>query len=463
MNIDTTHIEKNILGTLIMWPERYFDIRQLAYPFMFSPARRPLADYVWSRISEGETVEIGGVITDAQAQNLATSQDIIEMTEAPAMDDLSLHCAKLREAYLVRQDAARYNESIKGLLNGEPYQVVRAKFEASLEGLDAMIEVKADRRNQDILSAYDRLVAGLENDGLNGAPTGFRAINEHTGGWQPGNLIILGARPGMGKTTVALDFCYAAALAGTPVMFASLEMTVEEVYYKLAAKRCGVPPSRLVRSQVTQEELPGVWAALEYISELPAYVFDDTSIDNTLPAIRDKARQVQREHGLGLLVVDYIQLMRGEERNRDERIGEISKGLKRLAKQLRIPVIALSQLSRAVEIRGGTKKPMLSDLRESGSLEQDADIILFPYRPEYYDINEDAEGGSLAGKMELIMAKARMGNLRSFWFDYNEQKDSYLDIAQKPFSPGVSDSPPAPASNQVPSRFRPGKDEEIPF
>lgn len=462
MRIDTTHIEKNILGTLIMWPERYNDINEVCYPFMFSDEHRPLADYLWAKIGEGETVELGAVVTDAQAQGFATSREILDMAENPAMDDLALHCSKLREAYTIREDANRYNNAIKALLSGEPYDKVRAAFDAEYEALKSMIEIKADRRGADILEAYDHLVKGLENDGLNGVPTGFKVLNDHTGGWQGGNYILIGARPAMGKTTIALDLAYAAALAGVPVMFVSLEMTSREVYYKLAAKRCGVAPGKLVRSMVSAKDLPMVWDALEHVSELPLYVFDDTTIDNTLQSIQDKARQVEREHGLGLLVVDYMQLMRGEERNRDERIGEISKGFKRLAKRMNIPAIVLSQLSRAVEIRGGVKRPMLSDLRESGSLEQDADIILFPYRPEYYEITEDEEGNSLAGKVELIIAKARMGNLRSFWFDYNADKDSYLDINQRPFTPGDKE-PPQPINNAVPASSRPGADDEIPF
>lgn len=460
--IDTAHIEKSILGTLIMWPERYHDINQVAYPFMFSDQRRALADYLFSRISEGEAVELGAVITDAQAQKMATSTEILEMTEAPAMDDLALHAAKLREAYQVRQDSQRYNNALKSILAGEPYEKVRAKFDADFEALQAMIEVKADTRNQDILEAYDHLVKGLGNDGLNGVPTGFRVINEHTGGWQPGNYILIGARPGMGKTTIALDLAYAAALAGSPGAVFSLEMTSREIYYKLAAKRAGVPPSKIVRSDVDEQEVAKVWKGLEFVSELPLYIFDDSSIDNTLQSIRDKARQVQREHGMEWLIVDYLQLMRGEGQSKNEKVESISQGFKSLAKQMQIPVIVLSQLSRAVETRGGIKEPMLSDLRDSGSLEQDADIIIFPYRPEYYCIEEDEEGNSLKGKVEMIFAKHRMGNIARFRFDYNARRDSYLDIAQEPFSPGQEqDKAPAPVA--IPASSRPGNDDEIPF
>ena len=460
--IDTTHIENNILGTLIMWPERYHDINQVAYPFMFSEKNRPLADYLFAAISEGQAVELGVVVQDAQAGKLATASHILAITQAPALDEIVTHCHKLREAYQIHEDIKRYNNALKALMGGEEYEKVRSRFDSELEALMAMIEVKADTRFDDIRKAYDHLVKGLENDGLNGVPTGFSEVDAHTGGWQAGNFILLGARPAMGKTTLGLDFAFAAAEAGISTAFFSLEMTNREVYAKLAAKRAAIPPGKMIRSDISPKDLPKVWPALEYVSELPLYVFDDTSVDNTLPGIRDKARQVQREHGLGLIVLDYIQLMSGPEKQREERVGEISKGLKRMAKQLNLPVIILSQLSRDVEKRGGEKRPMLSDLRESGSLEQDADIIIFPHRPEYYGIMEDAEGKTLEGMVELIFAKHRMGTTTSFWCKYVAQRDTYLDKYQ-PASPFPADEPaPAPA-HAIPASSRPGKDEDIPF
>lgn len=455
--IDTTHIESSILGTLILWPERYQEVNDVAYPFMFQSSRG-LADYIWAAIGEGESLELGEVITDVQAQKICTAGHILAITEAPAMDDLMGHAQKLREAYQIREDARRYNEAQRAILSGEDYQKVRAKFDAELAALNELTERKADRRGADIMEAYDHLVKGLENDGLNGVPTGFHELDNNTGGWQPGNLLIIGARPGMGKTTVALDWVYAAAAAAVPVMFVSLEMTSREVYYKLAAKKAGIPSWRLQRSEVTPEELPRVWPALEYISELPLYVFDDRSIGNTLHSVRDKARQVQREHGLGLIVIDYIQLMNGEEKNREERVSAISQGLKRLAKQMNIPVICLSQLSRAVEIRGGAKRPQLADLRESGSLEQDGDLVGFLYRPEYYEIDEDEDGASLKGRVELIIAKHRMGSPASLWFDYAANHDSYLDQVQ-PAQQFPARTTPAP----IHASSRPGQDDDIPF
>lgn len=455
--IDTRHIEDNILGTLIMWPERYAELSQSIHPFMFQSSRA-LADYVWSAIGDAGSLEIGEVITDVQAKNICTASHILSITEAPAMDDLVSHAQKLREAYLIREDAKRYNEAQRAILSGEDYEKVRAKFEAELEALNSMVEDKADRREAAILEAYDYLCNGLENEGLNGVPTGFSALDSHTGGWQPGNLLIIGARPGMGKTTVALDWVYAAACAGVPTAFVSLEMTSREVYYKLAAKKTGIPSWKLQRSEISPEQLPKVWPALEYISELPLYVFDDRSIGNTLHSVRDKARQAQREHGVGLIVIDYIQLMSGEEKSREERISAISQGLKRLAKQMNIPIICLSQLSRAVEIRGGTKRPQLADLRESGSLEQDGDLVGFLYRPEYYDILENEEGDSLKGRVELLIAKHRMGSPASIWFDYAPDHDSYLDAVQD-----ANQFPAKAPPTQVPASSRPGKDEEIPF
>jgi len=422
---------------------------------MFQDSRK-LAGHLWEAIGEGQDIDIGALITDVQARKICDAHHILSITEAPALDDLIMQCYKLREAYLIREDSRMYSEAHRAIITGEEYEKVRAKFDAEREAIDGMIEVKADRRGADILEAYDHLCKGLENEGLNGVPTGFNSLDQHTGGWQPGNFVIIGARPGMGKTTVALDWVYASASAGIPVMFISLEMTSKEVIYKLAAKKAGIPSSKMQRSDISPEELPRIWPAMEHISELPIYTYDDRTISNTLASIRDKARQVHRQHGLGLIVLDYIQLMTGEEKQREERISAISQGLKRLAKQMNIPVVALSQLSRDVEKRGGTKRPMMADLRESGSLEQDGDIVGFLYRPEYYDIEEDEEGTSLKGKVELIISKHRMGSPDSLWFDYASKHDSYLDQVQPTEQFPVS-------SGLVPASSRPGPDDEVPF
>lgn len=456
--VETSQVERQILGTLITWPERYAEISELAYPFMFDE-NRGLASYLWDCFLAGLPVDIASVTHGATSKAICTASHILSITESPAMDSLLGYAAKLREAYLIRQDYDRYAQAAALLVGGMGYEEVRAKFKFEKDALDEMIEIKADRRGSDILEAYDRMCAGLENNGINGVTSGFSSIDAHTGGWQPGNLIILGARPGMGKTTIALDFAYAAAVAGKPVMFASLEMTSTEVYYKLAAKPAAVPPSRMMKSLVSEEELPRVWAGLESVSELPLYVYDDRSVGNTLHSIQDKARSVMRSHGLSIIVIDYIQLMRGEGSNQNERIQSISQGLKSFAKQINIPIIALSQLSRDVERRGGSKRPQLADLRDSGSLEQDADIIAFHYRPEYYGIEEDAEGGSLKGKAQLIFEKHRMGGNASFWMDYVPARDTYLDAFQP--------ASPFPASQHetiaVPASSRPGMDEPIPF
>ena len=456
--IDTQYVEDSILGTLIVWPDRYREVSQTIYPFMFQGSRA-LADYVWASIGEGDALEFGGIITDVQAKKICTAGHIMAITESPALDDLTHHAHKLREAYLIREDAKRYSEANWAIMAGEDYEKVRAKFDNDLTALNDMVEIKADRREEDIKDAYDHFIKGLEFDGLNGVPTGFYEIDQATGGWQEDDYIVLGGRPGMGKTTLVLDFAYAAASANFPTMVVSLEMSTKKLLYKLQARTTGIAPRRMQRSEVDSTEVKKVWPALEQISEMPLYIFDSKSIGNTVRAIRDKAVQLKREHGIRLIVIDYIGLIDSPGKGQEEIVGNASNDLQRMVKQLNIPVIVLSQLNRAVETRGGTKRPQMADLRSSGRIEQDADLIFFSYRPEYYDINEDTEGGSLIGKVELILAKARMGELKSFWFDYNEQKDSYLDQAQ----PSEAFPAQAPASGLVPASSRPGSDEDVPF
>ena len=186
--IDTQYVEDSILGTLIVWPDRYREVSQIIYPFMFQGSRA-LADYVWASIGEGDALEFGGIITDVQAKKICTAGHIMAITESPALDDLTHHAHKLREAYLIREDAKRYSEANWAIMAGEDYEKVRAKFDNDLTALNDMVEIKADRREEDIKDAYDHFIKGLEFDGLNGVPTGFYEIDQATGGWQEDAMI----------------------------------------------------------------------------------------------------------------------------------------------------------------------------------------------------------------------------------------------------------------------------------
>lgn len=239
--------------------------------------------------------------------------------------------------------------------------------------------------------------------GVTGIPTGFNKLDTMTSGLQSGDLIVLAARPSMGKTSLALNIATNAALQGVSVGFFSLEMGAEQLTLRLLSTESGIAHHHIRNANITSDEWVQLTNVATQLAQMKVYI-DDTA-QATVMNLRTKARKLKAEHGLQLLVIDYLQLLHGNRRheNRHQEVSEISRGLKALAKELNIPVIALSQLSRAVDSRVD-KRPMLSDLRESGAIEQDADLIMFLYRDIVY--NPDSENPALA---ELIIGKQRNG------------------------------------------------------
>ena len=271
--------------------------------------------------------------------------------------------------------------------------------------------------------------------GLTGTPSGFTDLDSLTGGFQPGNLIVLAARPSMGKSAAATNIAeHAAVDAGVPVALFSLEMSETELAHRFLASQARVSSDDLRKGRVRAEKWPKVLQAVEKLARAPIFV--DDSSDMSVLELRAKSRRLAARHGLGLVVVDYLQLMRPEGRpdsSRVEQIGQISRGLKILARELNVPVIAVSQLSRAVESRN-PPVPMLSDLRESGSIEQDADVVMFIYRDEYY--NKESER---LGEADVIVAKHRNGPIGevalTFLPKYPKFANLYRDRGAEPTVP----------------------------
>lgn len=253
-------------------------------------------------------------------------------------------------------------------------------------------------------------------DGLTGIPSGLTALDRMTSGWQPSDLVIIAARPAMGKTAFVLSVARNAAVDHQrPVAVFSLEMSSVQLVNRLIAGETEIEQEKLKKGNLADHEWQQLHSRIGRLTEAPL-IIDDTPALNVFE-FRAKCRRLKAQYDIQMVIVDYLQLMHGKGDgtkggggNREQEIGSISRALKSVAKELNIPVLALSQLSRAVESRpGNSKRPMLSDLRESGSIEQDADMVLFLYRPEYYGLLEDEEGRSTVGVGEVIIAKHRNG------------------------------------------------------
>ncbi len=316
--------------------------------------------------------------------------------------------------------------------------------------------------------------------GITGVPTGTD-VDKLTAGWQRGDMIIIAARPSMGKTAFVLTVARNASLhtseeMRTPVAIFSLEMSDEQLIQRLLTMEARVDAQAARTGRLKDEEFKNLIEAASRLYKAKIFIDDTPGI--SLMEMRSKCRKLKNQHNIGVVIVDYLQLMRGNNNdrnsNREQEIAGISRGLKALAKELDVPVIALSQLSRAVEQRGTNKRPQLSDLRESGSIEQDADVVCFLYRPEYYGITTDDEGHSTAGIAEVIIGKQRngpVGNVKLQFikeyarFENLSSYSGYLpeDDAMDPFT---NDSEPSPARPNLPPSgpdFPIGSDDESPF
>ena len=282
-----------------------------------------------------------------------------------------------------------------------------------LDNAETLVFNVAQRRATDTMlpirellaDSLDRLEALFERgEAITGVPTGYVDLDERLAGLQPSNLVIVGARPGAGKTSFALGMAAHAAMEGNvPVLFFSLEMSHPEITQRLLCAEARVDATRMRNGRLHESDWPKISHAIGRLGEAPIFIDDNPNV--TVMDIRAKARRMKSREGVGLVIIDYLQLMTGRTsaENRQVEVSEISRGLKILARELEVPVIALSQLSRQLETRAD-KRPVLADLRESGSLEQDADVVMFIYRDELYNPESPDRGTA-----EIIVAKHRNG------------------------------------------------------
>ena len=321
-----------------------------------------------------------------------------------------------------------YNEStdVIDLLDeaeSKLYDIAQNNIKGSSETAQNLV-IQAKNRIEEI---------GNREGSLSGISTGFEKLDRLTSGWQPSDLIIIAARPGMGKTALALSMARNISVQKKiPVAFFSLEMSSVQLITRLISAETGLSSDKLRTGKLAQHEWQQLNVKVTDLESAPLYIDDSAAL--TIFELRAKARRLASAHDIKLIVIDYLQLMNlgssNKAGNREQEISTISRNLKALAKELNIPVIALSQLSRAVETRGGTKRPILSDLRESGAIEQDADIVSFLYRPEYYGINEwdDDMKTPSEGQGEFIVAKHRNGALDSIKLKFVANLGKFEDI-----------------------------------
>ena len=316
---------------------------------------------------------------------------------------------------------------ISGEIIGEAYEDSTDVFDMLDMAEGKLFEITNNhlRKNfDDIATVLTKTITRIEEmrnreDDITGVPTGFPSLDRITYGWQPTDLIILAARPSVGKTAFALNLARTAALHPTkpiPVAFFSLEMGSGQLVQRILSAESEIHLEKISRGKLEEHEMKQLYKkGIDPLTKAPIFIDDSAALN--IFELRAKCRRLKNKHNIGIIIIDYLQLMSGsadKNSNREQEISKISRDLKGLAKELQVPIIALSQLSREVEKRKeGNKIPQLSDLRESGAIEQDADMVMFLYRPDYYEITSNENGESTKGETYVKIAKHRNGSLET--------------------------------------------------
>jgi len=375
-----------------------------------------------------ELDKIGGISYLMELTNKVASAANIEF-HARIIAQKYIQRELIRVSTMVIQDSFDDTKDVFQLLDKAEqslYEITDKNLNTGYESLK-QLAIKAQKEIE---------AASQKGSEMTGVTTGYVELDKLTSGWQPSDLIIIAARPGMGKTAFTLSLAKNAAEHGKGVAVFSLEMASVQLVQRLISMEAEISGSKLRNGQLDEFEWTKLHSAVEKLADTPIFIDDTPGIN--IFELRAKCRRLKQNHDIQMIVIDYLQLMSGAPGgasggNREQEISTISRALKGLAKELNVPVIALSQLSRAVESRGGEKRPMLSDLRESGAIEQDADIVTFIYRPGYYGI-EEGDMGVPSDLTEIIVAKHRNGSLDTVNLKFVGQFVKFEDPGEGGFS-----------------------------
>ncbi len=428
-NIDS---EKALLGSLMLRPDGMYDVGDVVTRDSFYVDKhRIIFDAMLDLHTRHEPIDLLSVSARLKEivkfENIGGGSYLAELVDGvPSSSNAKYYAEMIQRKYVLRTliEAAEHISEL-GYNEAEEIENVLDEAEKKIYSVtNASVTKKFVNIKDTLEEAWERLdtmhKGGAE---LRGIPSGFAALDTLLSGFQKSDLIILAARPSMGKTTLALDFARQAAIQhNVPVGIFSLEMNTQQLVDRMLSAESRVNAWKLRTGKLSlDEDFDKIRGSLEKLSKAPIFIDDQSG--NTVMKMRSAARKLKSEHGLGLIIVDYLQLMNTSKHydSMVNQVTEISHSLKAMAKDLDVPVIALSQLSRAVESRGG--KPRLSDLRDSGSIEQDADVVMFIHREDKQDKNSDRPNIA-----EILVEKHRNGPVGSIELYFDEEKSTFLSI-----------------------------------
>ena len=428
--------EQSVLGAVFISPETMVSLADELVPDDFyKPANKIVFKTMLSLLEKGEPIDattmVSTLTNQGKIKEIGGLNYVVELVNSTPTSKNVEHYAKLvKEKAILRKVIADLSESLSSAYQGDvSISDIISKTEKSMLDISNQNTGTGFRNVADILDTHMQIVeTRSQTDGfVTGLSTGFFGLDKITTGLHEGNLIILAARPAMGKTALALNIAkHVATMERKPAVIFSLEMGAEELIERMVASEGMIPGYHLKTGNLSTDEWKRLVHAQSNLYDVPIFVDDTAGI--RISEIRSKARKLSQEMGgLGIIIIDYLQLITGSKReNRQQIVSEISRELKILAKDLRVPVIALSQLSRSVEQRQD-KRPMLADLRESGSIEQDADIVAFLYRDAYYQ-KEHADSQEANNVTELILEKNRHGSLGTVKLYFHKEYTKFSSV-----------------------------------
>ena len=427
--------EQALLGSIMVKPTGLNEIVSWIKPDDFyTEKHRRIYKQMLKLFDKNEPIDLVSMTSTLQSakqlESIGGASYLAEIVNTvPSASNLGFYAAIVRKKSQLRhliESAEKISQL--GYDEGEDIDNIFESAEKAILGIISFTKKSFTTLKESLSEAWERFEHLHKTEGtLRGVPTGFKQLDDKLAGLQKSDLIILAARPSMGKTSLALDIARHVAKAQTPVCVFSLEMSSQQLVDRLIAAESHVDSWKLRTGRLSaDDEFARIRDALDALSKAPLFIDDDAS--NNITKMKSVARRLKAEHNLGLIVVDYLQLMipRRDSDSLVQQVTEISRSLKGLARELDIPVLALSQLNRAVEQRGG--RPRLSDLRDSGSIEQDADVVMFIHRPDKYDEASDKKNVA-----EIMIEKHRNGPTGSIELYFDEQRVSFTSIEKSDF------------------------------
>ena len=430
-------VEEVVLGAIILEQESLHEVVDLLHPDMFTHVKSNAIAKTILELYDAKThidiVTLYNQIKTKKRTDIVSAHDLSKLTNNVASS-----------AHLVSHVQILHQRFIKARISLMSTKLHNKAQELDQDSIDLIIEAEKQLSEiNDLISKtkftsteelYNKLKENNQKirdnpSAIIGVNTGFDAINVLTGGFQKSDMIILAARPGMGKTSLALNLAANAAVDfKQPTVVFSLEMSNTQLLARIISQKSGIAIEDIIRTGMDDQQVSRFEQFGQSIYSSPIFIEDTPAM--TINDFRAKAARYKREHDIELIVIDYLQLMKAGQKthSQEHEVAEISKAIKQTAKELDLPIIALSQLSREVEKRGGKKKPGLSDLRYSGAIEQDADIIMFLYRPEYYGITHDENGYTTEGLAELDFAKHRNGSIASIDLKFDAKTTNFKSL-----------------------------------